>query len=480
MVEEDAPRLARIQRVLAQDEGARRGGRPGVDPGGLDQVEALGRAREPAPRFIVHEAHARHAVQVPGELGEASVHRVEGDTVELERHHFGRLEQQRREHVAAAAGPDHRGLRARPQVVREVDDVEAQVVDLAQVALELREQRAGAGIDDQPGERHLPLGAELRAHAPAERVGGLVGMHGDAGEGVPALVDRRHLVADLGPADGEQRFLAVRGDIVQRRQGAQQRGEAGGRRAQPARLRRRPDERGTQREGADREYRAHPVHHREQQDERDAAERGAREIDGVQPTHRARVARQGEADADAGEHERRRDEEVGDREPVLARRAQREVDEHRDHQGRAEGRGRDGHRRARALLWEPARHQVDGERAGGHAEHRHRHRDEREVIPEGDAEDPCQQDLGHQRGERDEEQAAIDGGAGGGRGAGRSGVRGHQVRAQPSERCTASRQRPSSACASPRGMRGSKRRSSFHWRAISSRDFHRLTVRPAR
>lgn len=53
------------------------------------------------------------------------------------------------------------------------------------------------------------------------------------------------------------------------------------------------------------------------------------------------------------------------------------------------------------------RKQVDEDRSDGHAEHGDGNRHEREMIPEGDAENPCQQDFKHQSGEGDEEQSRV-------------------------------------------------------------------------
>ena len=63
----------------------------------------------------------------------------------------------------------------------------------------------------------------------------------------------------------------------------------------------------------------------------------------------------------------------------------------------------------RTIPREPGRPEVDRERPYGHPEHRDGERDEGKVIHHRHAEDPRQQDFVHQRGERNEEEADVDG-----------------------------------------------------------------------
>ena len=59
VIEKHAPGFQGVERVLRQREAARVRGRPGVDQAHLDDVEALGMAREPAARLAVNQRDTR-------------------------------------------------------------------------------------------------------------------------------------------------------------------------------------------------------------------------------------------------------------------------------------------------------------------------------------------------------------------------------------------------------------------------------------
>ena len=90
----------------------------------------------------------------------------------------------------------------------------------------------------------------------------------------------------------------------------------------------------------------------------------------------------------------------------------RELRDEADRKRRGEQRGEDPEPVAYVAIAEPARKEVDDERADGETEERDGDRDEREVVPHGHAEDPSQHDLVHKRREGDEEQPGIRAGAG--------------------------------------------------------------------
>ena len=126
----EPPGLDRVERVFAEDERARGSRRPRIDQRDLDHVERLALAGEPATRLVVHEADARVAVEMAGEVAEPAVHGPDDVVVDLDRRHVRRAERQGRQHVAAAADANHGHPRSRPQVIPGVRDVVLQMFEL--------------------------------------------------------------------------------------------------------------------------------------------------------------------------------------------------------------------------------------------------------------------------------------------------------------------------------------------------------------
>ena len=103
--QEDLKRLAGVETVLAEDEGPRGGGRPGVGEGQLDDVEGLRGARRIGPGLVVDEGHPGIPVEVADEVPEAAGDRGENVLVQLDPDDGPLVEVQRGEDVPAAADP---------------------------------------------------------------------------------------------------------------------------------------------------------------------------------------------------------------------------------------------------------------------------------------------------------------------------------------------------------------------------------------
>ena len=206
-VEEGVPRLGRVQRVLAQREGAGRGRRPRVDERDLDEVVAVLRPRQVAARLVVDERDARIAVEVPREVAVNAVGDRQDVRVDLDPGDRALAELERREDVAAAADADHENGGVVERVVREVRDVVAEEVRLRRVACVAREHRRGVRVDAHDfvlgAKRAAASSSTARRHRPRRSVA--VRIDGDAREGVPLLVSVRRVGLALGPYDAQQR-----------------------------------------------------------------------------------------------------------------------------------------------------------------------------------------------------------------------------------------------------------------------------------
>ena len=154
-------------------------------------------------------------------------------------------------------------------------------------------------------------------------------------------------------------------------------------------------------------------------DEQHAAERGAGEIGGVEPAHARGKSGQRQADRDAADHERHGDHDVGEAQSRRSRRPTARCGTGCSARSGSSAPWRSETRRAASASrcrkrsgGKKPRREVDDQRAGGHAEHRHRQRDECEVVQHRHAEDAGQQDLVHQRRQGDEEDPDVGGGVG--------------------------------------------------------------------
>ncbi|HTY18304.1 MAG TPA: hypothetical protein VMH82_11305 [Myxococcota bacterium] len=425
--EEDLPRLGRVERVLREDEGAGGSRRPGVDERHLDQVDGLLEPRDVAPRLVVDEAHARVAVEVAGEVAEAPVQRVEQVGVDLDTQHRPLAEAERREHVATASHADHQHAGVRAEVMREVGHVVGEVVDGAEVAVEVRHHGPGVRVDLEGELAHLGPRRD-RARPPDGRRPRDVGVAArrDVGVGAPALEERTHLLSALQePRPQPGAGLAVQreedgpAEQEQRRPGrgrAQARGPGGG--EEPG---------GHRGDACHGDHGDGRVCHPEQGDDEEAPEARAGQVGRVEPADLEREAREREAYHRTGEHERDGDHGVREAEIRDGRgegsRGRARVGESNGSGAREVGnlqvheeahRGREGEgeragceRRLGPLRGEAPRTQEDPRGPCREPEHGDRDRHEGEVVPERHAEDPGQEHLEHQRRERDPEEARV-------------------------------------------------------------------------
>ncbi len=239
---------------------------------------------------------------------------------------------------------------------------------------------------------------------------------------VPLLVERARLEAGLDVEDPQHREAAPDEHGVAGRRDDQRDAHERAPAHQPRRaFVERVADAADRGEGGDGQHRRRAVGDLEQPHQQHAAERGADQVEGVEPADVAREARQRQRHQDAAEDERRRDDRVGqhDRPDRDDRRMDAEGDrelgqEAGDDQDR-EQHAADGELAPHPVGREPRRLQVDDQGADGHPEHRHRDGDEGEVVPHGDAEDPGQQDLVHQRRKGDEGEPEGRAAAGRGR-----------------------------------------------------------------
>jgi hypothetical protein len=424
VLEEGLPALHGVERVLGEHERARCGRRPAVDQRDLDDVEGILRARHVAARLVVHEAHLRVAVEMAGEVAEPAVHDVEDGAVHLERGHRGLIEHEGREHVAPASAADHEHVGVPAQMVGEVGEVVAEVVERPERAVERCQHGERAGVDVERQLARAHGAGKCRAHAPAEGAHALVGRaeHPDAGVRVPALEEgRRHVDAAGGghaPADAQQGPLQLDEERVPDREADE------GDRADPEHgahgaggVHELEAERRQGRERGHRDDRGGTVGDPQQHHQREAAERGPAEVDRVEPRCLRREARQRQRHADAAGGERDRDHGAreGDGrnrfEGAVRGQRQREVHDEAADDGEREDEGGEGELPVDARGSEQLGAQIHGDRADRHAEHGDRDRQEGEVVPDGHAEDAGQQDLVGERGQGDEEQADVRRGA---------------------------------------------------------------------
>jgi hypothetical protein len=87
VIQEGPPRIHGVERILGEDEGAARRGRPGVDQRDLDDVGGVVQPRDVAPRLVVDEPDARIAIEMSGEVAEPLVDEFDDPLVDLHPNH---------------------------------------------------------------------------------------------------------------------------------------------------------------------------------------------------------------------------------------------------------------------------------------------------------------------------------------------------------------------------------------------------------
>ncbi len=389
------PGLDGVERVLGEHKRAGGRGHPGVDQRDLDDIVAIALARDIAAGLVVDELDARVAVEVAGEVAEALVDGVDGVLVDLDRHDRLLAEGQRREHIAPAARAHHQHARVGPQVVDDIGDIVLEEVDLAVVAVERRQDGAGAGVHAKLELAHRPLvGWVGRADAPAVGRGQLRGVAGDGDprERVPFLI-QRSLLDIAAHIDQPQRR-----DLGLHQQGVAK-GQRGEDRAAPDRALQQPghalvdaeQQRAERRQQRDDDHRRRAIGDLQHIHQDHAADRRAHKVGGVEPADLAREPGERQGHADAAEHKRHRDHDVGQHDRIDPRHGadddivgaerQAQVGQEAEHDRDREGQRGSGQLEARALGREIARQQIDQQRAHGHPEQGDRDRHKREVVP---------------------------------------------------------------------------------------------------
>ena len=404
-VHEQVPRVGRVERVLGQGERARGGRGPRVDQRDLDEVVAVLLAGQVAARFVVDDVDLRLAVEVPREVAVDPVGQVDDVAVHLDAGDGVGVELERGQDVGAAtdAHDEHVGIGA--DEVGEVLDLVAQAIALVGVAAPAGQQGPGRAVDDQA--QRLAAGV----------VG--VAVHDESGEGVPSLAGVVAVALLLRPDDAQDRGPVRVHDRVRGGEPAEdQDGDPRGGETAPAVAGGGEGERGGRGQGADHDHEAGTVDPGEEQDQHDAPHAGTDQVDGVEAVDLVREAGEGQAHHDAAEHERHgydharrhHGRHAGDGEQ--GGEGDGQLDGEADRDGDAEQQRVQPQLAPDTLVGEAAREQVDRQRAHRHAEQRHGDGDEGEVVPHRHAEDPREGDLQHERGQRHQEEAEVDAGAG--------------------------------------------------------------------
>ena len=297
----------------------------------------------------------------------------------------------------------------------EVRHIETEVVSLLRVTRVAGEDRSRGAVDV-----HVQLvdrrGLHGRAHRPPERGTGNVGIAGDghAREVVPVFVAVRSVGVTFRIEHLHE--LVVRGvqHAVGDRDAPDQHDRDGGQHhARPAARIHGEQEPSERTEPTDGHHRAGPVEVPQQYHEADASDRRPEQVGCIQAVHLLGKAGEREAHHDTAEDERDRDDQADDAhrrhafDPPIGGPGEVELyDEARRH-GHGEQQGEHPQLLLRCRDAEPARREVDEQRADGHAEQRDRDRDEREVVTHRGAEDARQADLVHNRREGDHAQSDV-------------------------------------------------------------------------
>ena len=112
-------------------------------------------------------------VEVPREVSELRIDQIDQIFVHLHGDDRFLVERQGRENVPAPAGAHDEDVGVGSQVVRDVGDVIAEVIDLIDISRKGSHHGGGPGIDGDAQLIDTPLLAILGAEPPAERRGGL-------------------------------------------------------------------------------------------------------------------------------------------------------------------------------------------------------------------------------------------------------------------------------------------------------------------
>ncbi len=421
------PTLHRVKPILREREGANPGRCPRVDHAHLHEIELAiaPHAGEPAARFVHFQAHAREIGEVV-EVAEAAGEVTDENRVELDAGDVAEAEQIGGQQVAPAAHPDDRRAALVTNVIGEAGDVVFEKIHLLQIAAEAIHRGPRIAVDVHVALIDLGFRHGRRGAPHCRRfVHGLLGA--DARIRIPLHVFANAGVLGLAFGEGQQQSMRMNRCIAEREQREHHEEHAGPmQHAQPARQNDRPRFRiaAAAREGegrrraerADHQHGRHTIERAHQHQRAEATEGGAGEVKAVDQPDRPGTARQRQRDAHAGEnigrhqrgdqlkpeHGRQDEAESG------VEQNRRDQNDGRQHDGDGERRGDPAQIRQQTLGREEFLVEVDDERTGGHAEHRHADGEEGEMIVTDHRQNARLDDLQHENACAQEKQSAEE------------------------------------------------------------------------